>query len=214
MRVAAYVRVSTREQQANGLSLAGQKASLSAAAAQREGWTLAYVAVETASGANLKRRPVLTSLLDDLDAGRYNVLLCARLDRLARSVGDFAGMLDRAKRHGWQIVMLDPAVDMTTPYGEAMAGVAAVFAQLERALISQRTIEGLEQARAEGRVLGMPTFSDRAVIDRMARLRDGGATFDAIADQLNAEGVPTVRGRSWYASTVRRVLLREEGNTQ
>jgi DNA invertase Pin-like site-specific DNA recombinase len=157
---------------------------------------------------------VLDGLLTELDAGRYDALICVRLDRLARSVGGFAGMMDRAKRHGWRIIMLDPAVDMTTPYGEAMAGMAAVFAQLERSLISQRTIEGLAVARAEGRVLGMPTYTNREVIERMARMRGRSMSYHEIASQLNAENVPTVRNGRWYGRTVQRVLNRREGNTR
>jgi DNA invertase Pin-like site-specific DNA recombinase len=219
MRVAGYVRVSSREQGATGLGLQAQKEALSAAAAHRDGWQLATVTVEVASAGNLRRRPVLTSLLDDMDAGRYGVLVVSRLDRLARSVGDFATTLDRAKRNGWELVCLDPAVDMTTPYGKAMAGVAAVFAELERELISQRTKEGLAVAVASGRVRKRnraQEYGDRAVIDRMVRLHQPphSYTLGEIMRTLQAEGVPTRReGGRWTAAQVRRILLREQARS-
>jgi DNA invertase Pin-like site-specific DNA recombinase len=213
VKVAGYVRVSSREQGASGLSLAAQKDALSAAAALRDGWTLETIAIEVASAGNIRRRPVLSNLLTDLDRGRYSVLLVSRLDRLARSVGDFATMLDRAKEHGWELVCLDPAVDMTTPYGKAMAGVAAVFAELERELISQRTREGLAVARAEGRLArrGLEfRFSHRPTIDRVVRLATvEGVSFGEIARTLQAEGVPTRRGGAWTSTAVRRILIYE-----
>jgi DNA invertase Pin-like site-specific DNA recombinase len=215
VRIAGYVRVSSREQGATGLGLQAQKEALSAAAAHRDGWQLATVAVEVASAGNLRRRPVLTSLLDDMDAGRYDLLVVSRLDRLARSVGDFATTLDRAKRNGWELVCLDPAVDMTTPYGKAMAGVAAVFAELERELISQRTKEGLAVAVRSGRVRRRnlaQEYGDRAVIDRIVRLHQPphSYTLGEIMRTLEAEGVPTRReGGRWTAAQVRRILIRE-----
>jgi DNA invertase Pin-like site-specific DNA recombinase len=216
MKVAGYLRVSSREQGATGLGLQAQKEALSAAAAHRDGWQLATVAVEIASAGNVRRRPVLTSLLDDLDAGRYGVLVVSRLDRLARSVGDFATTLDRAKRNGWELVCLDPAVDMTTPYGKAMAGVAAVFAELERELISQRTKEGLAVAIASGRMRARnleQEYGDRAVIDRIVRLHSPPHSYslNEIRATLEAEGVPTRRkGGRWTSTQVRRILKREE----
>jgi DNA invertase Pin-like site-specific DNA recombinase len=77
------VRVSSREQEASGLSLAAQKDASAAAALQRD-WTLSHIAVEVASAGNIRRRPVLNHLLDDLDAGKYEALIVTRLDRLAR----------------------------------------------------------------------------------------------------------------------------------
>ena len=213
MNAAAYVRVSGREQEASGLGLAAQKATVSAAAAQRE-WTLAHIAVEVASARNMRKRPVLRALLADLDAGRYEALIVGRLDRLARSVGDFAGMLDRADKHGWTMVCLSPAVDMSDPYGRMMAQVAASFAELERSLISIRTREGLEVARERGtfRPGEHARFTDQSVIGRMASRRAAGDSYGEIARMLNTEGVPSARGGVWTPATVRTILLREEGN--
>ena len=216
MRVAGYIRVSSREQGDSGLSLAAQKGALSAAAALREGWTLAHIAVEVASAGNTRKRPVLRNLLDDLDAGRYDALLVSRLDRLARSVGDFAAMLDRADRHGWTLVCLSPAVDMTEPYGKAMAGVAAVFAQLERELIAQRTREGLEIARARGTFKPGEhlRYSDPAGIARMRALRREGLSYDKVAAAMTAEGWPTRHGGAWAGRTIYDVLRREDHGIQ
>jgi DNA invertase Pin-like site-specific DNA recombinase len=216
VKVAGYVRVSSRAQGTSGLGLAAQKAALTSAAAAHDGWELVHLATEIASAGNTRKRPVLRLLLDEMDAGRYEILMCARLDRLARSVGDFASMMDRARAHGWKLVMLDPGVDMTTPYGEAMAGVAAVFAQLERALISQRTKEGLAIARERGTfVPGRHLqYQQPAVLARIMRWHETGSSYGEIVRRLDDEGIPTVRDGRWTATTVRRIIHREKGNTR
>ena len=148
MRAAILCRVSTNEQ-GKGLSLDAQRDTCASAVAQR-GWEVSTLVQERASAGALSRRPMLRALLDDMDAGRHDVLVVSRLDRLSRSAMDFYDMLDRAKRKGWAICCLDPAVDMTTPFGEAMAGMAIVFAQLERRLISQRQRDSVAARRANG----------------------------------------------------------------
>ena len=76
--------------------------------------------------------------------------MVAKLDRLSRSMLDFAALMNAAQKQGWALVALDLGVDTSTPYGEMMANVLATFAQFERRLISQRTKEALAQKRAAG----------------------------------------------------------------
>jgi DNA invertase Pin-like site-specific DNA recombinase len=98
-------------------------------------------------------------------------------------------------------------VDTTTPAGEAMANVLATFAQFERRLIGQRTREALAVKRAEGVRLGRPRETPDEVVERILAERQGKATLQAIADGLNRDKVPTVRGGAkWWPATVRAVL--------
>jgi DNA invertase Pin-like site-specific DNA recombinase len=210
MKVAGYVRVSTREQGDSGLGLQAQKQKL-ATETSRRGWQLADVYTEVASGKTM-RRAVLEGLLEDLDAGNFDALMFTRLDRITRSVGDFAALMARAEEHEWALVMLEPDIDMTTPFGRAMAHVASAFAQLERELIGQRTREGLEVARERGtfRPGEHSRYVDRGVIARIADWRaQGGHSYGRIADRLNAEGVPAPNGGAWHARTVNRIATRE-----
>jgi DNA invertase Pin-like site-specific DNA recombinase len=215
MKAAAYVRVSSREQEASGLSLAAQKDASAAAALDRD-WTLSHIAVEVASAGNIRRRPVLNHLLDDLDAGKYEALIVTRLDRLARSLIDFLAMLERADANGWQLVCLSPNVDMSDPYGRCMAQVAGSFAELERALISIRTREGLSTEQAQGNIrrkAAAQCYGDRETIERIVRLSSmEGWSYGDIARQLTAEGVPTRRGGAWTSTQIRRIIIREKGN--
>jgi Resolvase, N terminal domain len=67
----------------------------------------------------------------------------AKLDRLSRSLLDFASLMEDARREGWALVILDLGIDTTTPSGEMIANVMATFAQFERRLIGQRTKDAL-----------------------------------------------------------------------
>lgn len=201
----AYVRVSTTDQAEHGASLDAQRATLSAEAAQR-GWDVEVVADEGVSAKSLNR-PGLRAALARLDAGSANYLLAVRLDRVSRSVADFAGLLDRAQRRGWGMVLLSPNIDTADPAGRFTSNVLASAAQYERELIGARTREGMAQRKAEGVKMGRPRTMPADVLARITAARAAGQSLRTIADALNADGVPTAQGgRRWYASTVRNAL--------
>ena len=147
-------------------------------------------------------------------SGRASALIVAKVDRLSRSMVDFTTLMDRSAREGWALVALDLGVDTSTPSGEAMANVMATFSQFERRLIGQRTKEALAVKRAQGVRLGRPPVLSDAVVERMRRERAAGATFQAIADGLDRDGIPTAQGgRRWHAATVRDVIRASERRT-
>lgn len=153
------------------------------------------------------RRPGLTDALVRLARGEADVLAVAKMDRLSRSLLDFAGIMQRAQREGWALVALDSSADLTTPSGEAMAGVMAVFAQLERRLISERTKAALAQRKAAGVRLGRERIIKGEVEARIRELRAEGLTLRAVGDALRVEGY----AGTWHPSTLHRVLAREPG---
>lgn len=125
----------------------------------------------------------------------------SRLDRLSRSVHDCSGLMRVALDGGWSLVSLDPQVDMTMPYGRAMAHMAMVFAELERELISQRIKEALAIKRLDSVRLGRPLAVPNHVRERIVRERVDGATLRQIADDLNDGGVSVVRYLTATASS-------------
>lgn len=208
-RVIGYVRVSTAEQDVSGLGCNAQSKAISSEAEGR-GWQLDIVEDRGFSASSLNR-PGVQQALEMLSAGEAQALVVAKLDRLSRSLLDFAGLMERAQGEGWAIVALDLGLDMSTPSGELMANVMASFALYERRLIGQRTRDALAAARARGTRLGGPRLVPGALRARIVALRDRGATLQSIADAINAEQVPTVKGGvKWYASTVRGVLRSAE----
>jgi DNA invertase Pin-like site-specific DNA recombinase len=160
-----------------------------------------------ASAKSLDGREALSEALDTLAQGNAGVLVVAKLDRLARSVADFAELVRRAERQGWAILACDLGVDMTTPTGGLLANVTASVAEWERRIIGARTREALAARKAAGVRLGRPRQVEAALGVRVRAERASGATLQAIADGLNAEGITTPTGRSWSPALVRRVTL-------
>lgn len=205
-QVIAYIRVSTEEQKESGAGLAAQRAAI-LAECKRRGWHLIEVVEDAGYSAKDLKRPGVQAALDTLRRGGADALVVAKLDRLSRSMLDFASIMAAAQKQGWGVVALDCAVDTTTPAGEAMANILATFAQFERRLISQRTKDALAIKKAQGVRLGRPSQLPDEVVNRIVTERNSGKTLGRIADALNADKVPTAQGgRRWYASTVRAVL--------
>jgi DNA invertase Pin-like site-specific DNA recombinase len=217
--IVAYVRVSTNQQGRSGLGVEAQREALSRFA-QSEGLDLAaeFVEVETGKGSDaLDRRPQLAAALARARALRCPVAV-SKLDRLSRDVHFISGLMTH--RVPFVVADLGPDVD---PF---VLHLFAALAEKERALISGRTKSALAAAKAKGVKLGNPRIeaarsravaslqaeADRAasnVLPIIAEIRRSGATtLRAIAEALNARGVPTPRGGRWHAMSVRNVLAR------
>jgi DNA invertase Pin-like site-specific DNA recombinase len=135
------------------------------------------------------------------------VLVVTKLDRLTRSVADFEAILRRSERGGWNVIILDMGghmLDTSTAMGKMHVQMLAVFAEFERASISERTRAGLAVVKANGKQLGRPTTISDAARGRILELRDAGLSWQAIADRLDADGVPGANGGRWTPITVRR----------
>ncbi len=205
MRAITYTRVSTTEQADSGAGLDAQAATVTAAIDAR-GWSLVASFTDEGRSAATLNRPALAEALAMLDRGEADALVCAKLDRLSRSVLDFAGLTERARRRGWSLVLLDVDLDTGTPTGELVANIASSVSQWERRIIGQRTSDAMQAMKARGVRLGRPVELPDDVRHRIAAERDAGRSLRAIVDALNAEAVPTARGGRWHASTVNAVL--------
>lgn len=204
MRVIGYLRVSTDEQARSGLGLDAQSATVQAEA-DRRGWEhVEWVTDEGVSGGTAPcDRDGLGQVLATIGSG--DVVIVAKLDRLSRSALDFLDLADRAESEGWSLIVLDLGLDMTTPMGRFTATILAAVAELERQLIAARTREALASLKAQGQRLGRPVELPDDVRHRIADARERGDTFQAIADRLNDEEVPTARGGTWHSATVLKV---------
>ena len=211
MRIVGYTRVSTDDQADSGAGLEAQRTAI-AEECERRGFVLVRLCQDAgASGKSMNGRPGLQEALGAVETNEADGLMCAKLDRLSRSLLDFAELMERSRRRNWALIALDLGVDTSTPSGEMMASVLAVFAQFERRLIGQRTRDALAIKRREGVVLGRRRTMPTSVVERIKRERDAGATLQSIANGLNDEAVATThKGKRWYPSTVRAVLARPE----
>jgi DNA invertase Pin-like site-specific DNA recombinase len=136
-----YGRVSTRDQHTEA-----QHDALTAAGVEGK-----FIYVEKAS-TRLAIRPELEKLRNMLRPG--DVLVVTKIDRLARSLLDLISIADDLRQEGVTLEVLAGTFNRDDPMGEAFFQMTGVFAQLERDLIRQRTNEGLEAARARGRMGG------------------------------------------------------------
>ncbi|OJY72359.1 MAG: resolvase [Rhodospirillales bacterium 70-18] len=186
-RAALYLRVST-----DGQTTENQRRVL-CEVAERRGWSVVTVYEDAGiSGAKGRdRRPGFDAMLKDATRRRFDVLMFWSIDRLGRSTAMVATALAELEAAGVSIYADKEAMDATTPHGRAMLQMAAVFAELERGMIRERVMAGLERAKAQGVRLGRPTVATKvedAIRDRLAQ----GHGMLRIAKEL-AIGVSTVQ---------------------
>jgi DNA invertase Pin-like site-specific DNA recombinase len=145
---------------------------------------------EHASGGS-RARPVLNRLLQSMKPG--DVLVVVRLDRLARSLSHLLEVIETLEAKGAFFKSLHDPVDTTSPQGKFTLQVLGAAAELERALIRERTDAGLKAARAEGRVGGNPALK-RKDPEAIRRVRDLRAKqYLAMLNVTSREWLPTVR---------------------
>ncbi|MGH7748552.1 MAG: recombinase family protein, partial [Candidatus Dormibacteria bacterium] len=116
-------------------------------ACDQRGWTLWAVYEDAGISSTAALRPGLESALAACRSRPAALLIVAKLDRLSRSILEFATLVEHMKHEPWRLVALDLGVDTTTPNGEFVANVMSSFAQFERQMISVRTKEALAAAR-------------------------------------------------------------------
>jgi DNA invertase Pin-like site-specific DNA recombinase len=218
-RTINYLRVSTVQQGRSGLGIEAQRHALQQFA-KAEGLEVLgeFIEVETGKGADaLDRRPQLKAALSAAKKLKCPVVV-AKLDRLSRDVHFISGLM--LHRVPFVVAELGSDVD---PF---VLHLFAALAEKERSLISVRTRQALAAAKERGVTLGSPKLSKaresavasiKAGADQHAAnilpiireaQRAGATTLRAVADALNARGIPTPRGGAWYAMSVKNVLDR------
>lgn len=206
MQARAYIRVSTGEQADSGLGLEAQRASI-LGACERKGLELVEWYADGGVSAKSMDRPAMNRLLEEVR--RDDVVVVAKLDRISRSLADFAALVERSKKEHWSLIILDPEIDLSTLSGRLVAGVFASVAEWERGIIGQRTSEALQAKKARGERVGAAPLIDGPLAARIRSQRAAGRSMRAICEGLNAEGVPTPRGgRVWRPSSLEGVLAR------
>jgi DNA invertase Pin-like site-specific DNA recombinase len=183
-RGAGQARVSTADQQ-----MENQLQALRSFAAAR-GWTpTEYNGI---SGAK-ERRPALDALLEAVRKRRVDVVACVKLDQLARSTHHLVTLAKEFQTLGVDLIVLDQALDTTTPSGRLLFHVLAAIAEFERDLIRDRAIAGIRRAKAQGRRLGRPRRY-QVDVDRARQLLREGLSLRTVARALGAH--PTAVSRA------------------
>jgi DNA invertase Pin-like site-specific DNA recombinase len=203
VRVIGYVRVSTQEQAVSGLGLDAQRTALRDAWRHREGRLVTVLSDEGYSGKDLER-PALQDALRRIADGRADALAVVKLDRLTRNSSDLGALIEWFLHADAGLIALDfDGLDTSKASGRMIATVLIAVAQWERDATAERTVAALAALRARGKPTGRPAVADRPEL--LARIREmrKTMTMQGIADRLNDEGVPTIRGGSqWRVSSV------------
>ena len=147
-RTALYIRVSTTRQEQEGYSIPLQKDRM-IAYCRAKGWAVAGVFIDPGHSGSSLERPGITALMDGVEAGKFDVVLVYKLDRLSRSQRDTLFLIeDVFMANNTDFVSMQESFDTSSIYGRAMLGVLSVFAQMERETIAERTLMG-RAGRAE-----------------------------------------------------------------
>ena len=236
VRCGIYTRKSTDEgldRDFNSLDAQREAAEAYVGSQKHEGWTALPDRYDDGgfTGANLER-PALKRLLQDVENGLVDIILVYKVDRLSRSLIDFARMMDVLERHGVSFVSVTQHFDTSTPMGRLTLNVLLSFAQFEREMITDRVRDAVAGAKRKGKFTGgTPALgydvdreahklvvnpaeakTVRHIFKRFAEVGSGLT----IAKELNAKGITTKSwttrngkhrdGKPWNASLIYRIL--------
>lgn len=182
-----------------------QQAEMITGECNRRGFALVEVVGERAPTAGkCLSRPGLAYALDRIRSGEAGGLVVVELSRITQSVSELGTIMEWLRRLRVRLVASADEFDTESEGGRLAATLLIGVSGWERNRISERTRNGLQAARMSGRSAGRPAVADDPDLSkRIAEMRAQGMTLQAIADRLNDEGVPTVRGGTkWRHSSV------------
>jgi len=153
MTTAIYARVSTKNQNTDN-----QISSLKEVAA-KAGWVVDNVFIDHGiSGAKSRKdRPALDEMMSAVCRREIDRVMVWDVSRLGRSLQDLISTMKDIQAAGANLYLHNQNLDTSTPSGEALFGMLAVFASFERSMITARVKSGLERAKKEGKKLGRPS---------------------------------------------------------
>lgn len=182
MNIAIYARVSTEgKKQSDGSRLKGQTVDPQLLELReycaRQAWPVVGEWTDVMSGTKAAR-PGLDALLVKCRSGGVDAICVVKLDRLGRSLINVVDLVDRLNKMGVAIICTSQGIDTRkdSPCGRMIMQIMAAFAEFERAIISERTVAGLANAKSKGAVLGRPNpqlipEADRHAVVALWRLR-------------------------------------------
>lgn len=210
-RCAIYTRKSTEEgleQDFNSLQAQREACEAYIASQRQEGWSLVRDTFDDAgySGGSMER-PGLQTLLAEIDGGRIDIVVVYKVDRLTRSLADFARMVERFEEHGVSFVSVTQAFNTTTSMGRLTLNVLLSFAQFEREVGAERVRDKIAASKKKGIwmggavPMGYRVESRKLVIDKaeapsvraIFELYLSAGSTPALLNELRTRGIVTAR---------------------
>lgn len=221
MHTAIYCRVSTEEQASDGFSIKAQKDKLTKYADANDYLIVDYYVDDGISGKNLKDRPEVTRLINDVKSGKVNNVLVYKLDRLTRSVKDLIYLIDLFSKYDCSFNSQTEKLDTSNAVGRMFVKIVGIFAEFERENLAERVALGYEQKTKEGNytncngvfgydyvIGGILNVNDyeKGYVNKIYNSYLEGNSMLKIAKMLRDEGVTTKRGGNWNQSTIYSIL--------
>ncbi|MHB9134559.1 MAG: recombinase family protein [Armatimonadota bacterium] len=223
-RAIGYIRVSTALQASEGVSLEAQEVKVRAYC-ELHGLELVDIIIDAGESAKSLDRPGVQRVLDLVRGRLVDAVIIYKLDRLFRNTQDALNTSQEFARKGVALCSISEQLDTSTPMGKFFFTITAAYAEMERAMIAERTRVGLAQTRKNGRQIGdktpygynlvngrlVPNADEQAIISEVDRRFATGEGVRGIARDLTARGVLTKTGNTcWHPTQVRRLVQRAE----
>ena len=223
-RCAIYTRKSVEEgldQEFNSLDAQREAGEAYIASQKANGWVCLPTRYDDGgySGGNMKR-PALQQLLADCEAGLVDIIVVYKIDRLSRSICDFADLSKKFDEWGTQFVAVTQEINTATSAGRMMLNILITFAQYEREVITERVRDKMSASRKKGKWVGgrvpmgyrvenkklIIVEEEARIIQRIFQRFIEVQSPALIAQELNKDGIRTKQGKAWDKPHIYRIL--------
>lgn len=219
-KVVGYIRVSTEDQAAHGVSIAAQRERLEAYCVAT-GRRIDVMIVDEGQSAKNLDRAGMRRILDGVAADEIGTVIVLKIDRATRSVKDLALLLDLFAKHNADFVSVSEAIDTSSAAGRMIVNLLGVLAQFEREQGGERTEFALAHKRRNRQAYAhaafgwqrdgetiIPVQDEQKALRRMRKMHTEGHSLRDIGSWLTANGyIPRQGGKEWYAASVKAVLI-------
>ncbi len=224
METGIYIRVSTEEQVQEGFSIRGQEEKLRDYVRIKD-WSLFDLYIdEGISGKNIKDRPAVGRLIEDVKAGRVKNVLVYKIDRLTRSTSDLVFLVDLFNKYNCAFNSLMESIDTQTPSGRMFIKIIGIFAEFERENIIERVKMGRDRKVKEGyslcsshasygydrepgkKVQTVNNEEAEIVREIFDRFVNENMSMNSIVRLLNLRKIPSKKGKLWDRKNLKNLL--------
>ena len=217
-KAVGYLRVSTKRQSQEGVSLETQKDKIQAWTTMNDYELIGIEEDPGYSGGRIDNRDGLQKAIR-LACEEKAALVAYSLSRLSRSLKDTLLIAEKLENAGADLVSLSENLDTTSASGKMIFRIFCVLNQFEREVLSERTAAALQYMKKHGKVYGPTPYGfrregnelvvdkdEQQIIAEIHELREEGMSFRCIAQRLNEAKIPAKNGGNWHASTVHYIL--------
>lgn len=219
MKAIGYIRVSTEQQAAEGISLDNQRQRIEAYCSYRS-FDLAEIIEDAGvSGGKNRSRAGFIDLLDRIEAGDVDVVVLYSLERLSRDMLTLLALERLLDERDVELHTVEGAVDTATPDGWMSFAMKSFLGEMERRQIRYRTKRAMQHKKSQGAVVGAVPFGyrregdalvidagEQVIIETANRLYGQGIKLADICKELGAIGFTTRSGKAFTAQQVKRIL--------